>query len=294
MASDFGVMDNIKWGLARVQDQQLLQWAGILIVAGAVLGDGVTVLNRSLGLAFAPLFALRILALLVTILVGAYAVPRLTMRAMAICQIPTMAQPPDIPRWIVFYVRNLFVNAFCWYDKKLLIPAVILLIVGLVAGVASLGKLADVLGRVAVQNMSDSDKLSLVFSLLGTLLLLMLAFGAWAIAMVIFSYRTIFAFIIMLRGEGTDETAIRRAYDLVVGKTAAVFWTFFKAGFILLLAMIPVIIVTGILTVIPVAGSALAYLLTLAVSLVIGIVSALFVCRYYLYFTGSLADGRKV
>lgn len=242
MGNYFDVIGGMKASFANFRDKELLKWSVIYILGEMAAG----VVDALIGLAIAGAFMLATNGSIsdmlnkspnlgiVGAIAGLWLVPRLMRAAMAANGISIGEKPPSVVDWFVLNVRRFFIDLTCWYDKKLLIPAAILIAIGAVAGVASL---------------------ALPMVLIIALGILALGLAAWAIAMVVHSLRTNFCLYMFLRGDGKEGGMPRKSFDLVKGQTLQVFLAQFLFVVILAIAFIIIAIPMIVIAFVPCIGA---------------------------------------
>lgn len=226
---EFDIFELMKKAFAEFRDRDLwIKTAGSMIVP-LVAFAAVAVLFGTPAIYFwskdesGKLAAIAILAIGtalgfgVAVVLGAYVWSLSAKRAMEIAKVKTIAPKPiDV---VLLGVKQIFVNAFCWYDKKLLAPTV---------GLVCVSVLFFILAYF--QNSSENTQLAALGMVAG-FGMLSLAFIAYIIAVNVHAYRTFFALNYYLAGEGAALDMPRKSYDMVNGQTLEVFISLFVPQF---------------------------------------------------------------
>jgi len=262
----FREIDVLKWSAAVfgvVVLTVIMQLVGYVIIF-ASMKDGLSAFANSdndLSLMI-PRLAVDMFSAAVAGLLLFFIMPRLMGASMRAVGLKTAEQPSYI-NWIVLNARRFFLDLLCWYDRRLITPAAVLLVV------ASLS-----FGISIVVGMGSAAYLPL--SILGMLSFMLFVF-AWMIAVYVHSIRTEFGFYMYLRGDGKEGDMPKKSYDLVVGQTFEVFLARLGLGVLLMIGIcaiaIPVVIVVVLLAVVPVVGILIDVILAIILyaALIIGL-----------------------
>jgi len=264
-------MDGLKYSWRTFRDGNLIRWSLIYNVAmifASLLDLALffVVFSLLFGWTFEQYIKTDANLPLISLIAGLWLVPRFFMAAMRAAQIKTVGKAPGIIDWAHLAIRKMLVNIFCWYDKKLLIPAVLFIglsvvLIGLtIAGIEPL----------------TSYGMAIVFLLLTAL--------AWGVGIVVHTIRTIFADYMYLRGEGDLVKMPRRSYDAVVGKTFEVFLAFLVFGLLMALFFVVIIIAMVALALIPVVGTIVDLILGAALLIAFSAFTQVFMVDMFKFF----------
>ncbi len=183
------------------------------------------------------------------VLAGLYLIPRVLRASMTANKMKLPAKIPGMVDWAIFSIRRCLIDMFCWYDKKLLIPAVVLLVSGLLLFGAMIMSATPMILSSAGGRVTGN----VLMGIFG-IVLLVLAFLAYFIAYSIHSLRTHFSLYMYLKGDADGKASIRKSFDLVKGQTWQVFCAQLLYGVVIGLAAIVVMIVMFVLAIIPIVG----------------------------------------
>ncbi len=218
----FDVIAGLKDAWVKFKDKDVLRWTAIYMVGelAIMLGMfitliGVIVFGASGKGDAVPLlvgFAVLLAELAGLVAFAAYAIPRTVRAAMKAQNIPLAKNPPSVLDYFVFSVRLTLVNLSCWYDRKLLAPALALLVLTVLATFAAFVLNGGILPWIPA------------------IVLASLFACAWGAAALVHAERTKFAVHMYLRGDGTEREMPLKSYRLVHGQTFEVFLAGFLGG----------------------------------------------------------------
>ncbi len=151
-----------------------------------------------------------------------YVVPRFVRKTMELIGIK-VGKFPSLVDWFVMNIRMVFVNLFCWYDKKLLTPTIICLVLAVLVLVLAITSIIEYeLGAII------------------SFVIIMLMVVAWSIASTIHSIRTGFAQYLFLGKEMNESEALKMSHNIIKGQT---FQAFLPQIMISLIVAIPILII---------------------------------------------------
>lgn len=267
MGQYFDAADGLGRAWALFRDSELLRWSAIFVLGTQGFAIPMTVayvLGDTLGVL--TIIGLLIVSILVGLLVGLYAMPRVIRAAMKAAGVPVAPSPPGLVEWAVFSFRMWFLNTFSWYDKILLLPAIPVLLVAIVL----LGGSLPLIASIAAKGKPDVDALMPeLLPLLGALAVGFFVIVLWEMASGIHRIRTMFAPFMFLRGDGPEREMPRKSFGLVKGQTLEVFIPLLVFGVAMMVAALPVGIVSYVAQSVgenetATAGSSAAIIQTLA------------------------------
>lgn len=156
------------------------------------------------------------------LLVSLYVSARAMMSAMRISKVKT-AKGIDFLKWVWLQIYKLALNLACWYDKKLLLPAVVL---------AAFAGAAYVVFPDGI-------------SILAAFPIFFLAVLAWEAAFMIHATRTSFSVYMFLEGEKSAGKVVKKSDGMVKGQTVEVFAAQLFAMAALLIPLLAINYLTG-------------------------------------------------
>ncbi len=268
MGKIYDVIEGLKTALEKFRDPELVKWCLIETLLIGIPGVALSLLTKGSRANSLPSGVWALLLIAYGFLIGFMLLdffvlrPRIIRAAMRISGVKMPPKLPGALDWFVLHIRIGLVNMFCWYDKKLLIPAVVLGVFALLAVAA--GTFNAVAYGAAV-----------AFFILAGL--------AWAGAMLVHNMRTMFAPYMFLRGDGPDGQMPPKSACLVRGQTLETFLTMLIYGIILLVAYIPIFIVGLALSFVPIAGTLLREVFLLGFSFVVAAISNVFLAGFFKY-----------
>jgi len=217
--ADYNVLGGIELSYAKFRDKYLIGYViayfivalfflgALLALVGLPLLESAFAYNFKIGIeVMAGIAVAAVLLLLATI----YLSMRVMRRGMKLAGI-SVAKMPKFIDWLVLSVRMCFVNAACWYDKKLLAPA---------AGALVLGALFLAVGAGA-----------LGFSFIAVAII------AWLFAVYAHKLRTFFSYYMLLAEGGSEGALPSKSHSIIQGKTFEVFMASYLMGQVASLAM---------------------------------------------------------
>ncbi|GEM_PF-4541372 len=232
MAKHYPFLQGFSFALANFRKNDLLYWSfwlTVVNIAGAIVEkvSGYSFWNyimTNLGKPNADISYLLIswLITFAVLLVSMYVSARAMMSAMKISKVKT-AKGIDFLKWVWLQIYKLLLNAVCWYDKKLLLPAI------------GLGALA-----AAVYFAVPGD-----FAFIIAFPVFFLAVLAWDAAFLIHVVRTSFSVYMFLEGEKSAGKVVRNSDKLVKGQTVEVFAAQLLAMLALLIPLLIINFATG-------------------------------------------------
>jgi len=210
---DFG--RGLNYAISKFTDSEILKYSAFVAFITLIIGlSGLFVVEN-------PLLYMAIYLVAYALLLF-YVVPvfvRKTMEKVGI----KVGKFPSLVDWFVMNIRMILVNVFCWYDKKLLTPAIICLV---------LAVLVLVLAITSIIEFELGAMISFV--------IIMLMIAVWAVAITIHSIRTGFGQYLFLGKEINESEALKMSHNIIKGQT---FQAFLPQIMISLVVAIPILIV---------------------------------------------------
>lgn len=276
MGRFYDVIGGLKYSLKKFRDSSLIKWTIIYdlgMIFATMLDFALFFILFSLlfGWTFEEYRSYEANLPFFAVIAGLWLVPRLMLAGMRAAELKTVEKAPGIINWAHLAIRKFLVNTFCWYDKKLLIPAVSLFGLAFVA-----------MGLI----IAGIEPLTMQMAAFGFIIL---SAFAWAIAILVHTIRTNFADYMYLRNEGPLEKIPRRSYDLVHGQTFEVFLAWLVFGLIYLIVLVAVIIGMVVLAFIPCVGIIVDLLLGIVLIIAATAIAQVFMVDMFRFF----ADGGK-
>ncbi|VVB56992.1 Uncharacterised protein [uncultured archaeon] len=270
MANYYDVFEGMKKAWENWRDSELLKWVaiefaagigllvvlGILLVAmigvdnlmsmaGGSLRSNTPAMQALIGILL-PFFGIAVLAFLVYGLVCFFFLtPRIMRAALAVNGAKVPAKLPSMVDWFMLHLRLFFINISCWYDKRLLMPAAVVLALAVMCAVIGFAAPAAFVGA----------------AIFGAL-----ALFCWMVGIIIHGIRTKFAAWMFLRGDGAEGKMPYTSYKLVHGQTLEVFLAYFIFGIVFGLLAAVVGIVRILIRLVPCIGPVIDLVINLAFS----------------------------
>ncbi len=210
----FDVIEGLKEAAARFRDKSVLRWTAIYMVGellimfvmfAAAIGAIVSSFSKGNGALALAGFSALLAGFVALVAFAMYAIPRAVRAAMKANGIKVAPKPPGVLEYFVFTVRIALVNMFCWYDRKLLSPALALLALTALAAIIAFALNGGVVPWIPA------------------IVLAVLFFLAWLAANIVHAERTKFAVHMLLRGDGPESAMPLKSYGLVNGQTFEVY-----------------------------------------------------------------------
>lgn len=281
----FDAIGGIKLALQEFKEKELLIWSAITTIVMGVC----SIFDILLGLAIVWIIAMmlnttfeemteaniRLNLGIFSALAGIYLVPRVMRAAMGALKVKTAPNPPKYLDWLTLNVRKFFIDLFCWYDKKLLVPAVVFLVIGIGVLVA-----AVVMGANDISNLSETS----VLVLIAGIAVVLIGIFCWSIADVVHSLRTQFGLFMYLRGDGEEGKMLKKSAQLVQGQTLEVFLAHLIFGLMLFIVMVPLVIVMVLLALIPCLGIVIDSVLALVLAIILMAISNHYNANVFKFF----------
>ncbi|MFH1306956.1 MAG: hypothetical protein ABIH83_04880 [Candidatus Micrarchaeota archaeon] len=275
MGKNYDFVNGIKFCWEKFRNRELLKWSAISTavyfaasILDAILGIIILASVYALVIGGRPPPGFEMNLGIITMLVGLYLVTRLKMAAMAASSIKTLSKPPSVIEWAKLNLRRFLVDLFCWYDKRLLLPAIVFAIVGIISLAAGI-----IYGMPVL--------------LFAAALCITVAFIAWGLGFVVHEIRTMFSLYMFLRGDGPEHLMVRKSFDVVKGQTISVFLPFLFFGIVSLLLMIIVAIVMIGIALVPCVGIIIDILLVIALVIAYVAFNEAFEANVFNFFCGK-------
>ena len=167
-----------------------------------------------------------------------YVLPRLMRAAIKANGMDVPQKVPGVIEWLMLHIRLFVVDITCWYDKKLLLPALVLLV-------------------LAVASIIVSPEIGIV--------VLLIAIFAWIIGVIIHGIRTTFAQYLLLRGDGNEGQMPRKSFDTIKGQTVEVFIPQLIFGVLAFAVAMGIAFAALFTSQIPIAGTTIRYAITFVI-----------------------------
>ncbi len=225
ITSSFDAFEACRKGWELFRNRQLLDLV-VLATVVASMFDIVSVISSQTMDAHPAATGLLVLgAMAVFMLSQLYFWPKILHTAMNLAGVAVKKPAPGMLDWLLFCVRMVVVNFFCWYDKKLLAPAFGLLVAAFV--------------MVPISFLKNSNNLYDTAALLAGIGMM-----AWLIAVFIHCLRTVFASFIFVRGDGTAAYSIRTSFE----RTQGHMWKILLALLTIVVLVLPLPLVISIIS----------------------------------------------
>ncbi|MFA5108123.1 MAG: hypothetical protein WC492_01155 [Candidatus Micrarchaeia archaeon] len=265
----FDIIGGIKFAISQVGNMEMLKLGALYAFLAIIPSYGMAMITGSSRYApysqattISPGASMAVLALgLVAVVLGLfnffYVLPRIMRTAIKANGMGVPQKVPGVVEWFMLHLRLFAVDITCWYDKKLLIPTVVLLIIGIVA--------------------------AFTFVEVG-ILFFMIAIFAWIIAMIIHGIRTTFSQYLLLRGDGHEGQMPRKSFDTIKGQTVEVFIPQFVFGVIAFVVAMVIVFATVFTSMIPVVGTTIEYIVMFALEAVMIAIGTSYMANMFKFF----------
>jgi len=264
MGKYFNIIEAMFQSLGQVKDLILIGWILLWIVVACLISF--------VSMAISPV--LWALMLPVGWAVGFFFLLKIHQRVMVVQKMP---QRPDVSfvSWVWLCIRRLLVDIFCWYDKKLLIPVVLGIIIGfgalVMVGASALSNASAKPGSMAFGGPASAGMtLGAGVGLMAAIFVLFIWFF---VSFGVHSTRTKFAAWNYLSGRTDSGKAIIGSNALIKGQTIEAFLpsalNLMTMYFTMYILIIPAYFVgIMLLALVPVLAAILAILFVLAIGIV--------------------------
>ena len=266
MGKYYDVMAGLKYAWSRFRDKDLLKWA-VFYDVGMIVASILDMIIAAV--VFMLIFGVKIDDFLkmganfpsISLLAGLWLLPRFMMAAMRASDMKTIGNVGIID-WAHLSIRKFLVNIVCWYDRKLLVPAVVFLVLA--------GIFAFVVPSMGI-----------------AIVALALFMVSWIIAMVVHTIRVNFADFMYLRGDGGVTKMPRKSYDLVTGQTFEVFLAHLAFAIVYILAAIVIGIGMILIAFIPCIGIIVDILLAIVLIIAVSTFAEVYMVDMFRFFAGG-------
>jgi hypothetical protein len=227
MGRYYGAIDGLKLAWKNFRNPELIKWSAAVGVLTAFLSLLVAFLTAGAAISDVPRFMITTIVLeLIFMLPLLYLAMRMMRSAMTANGIKISKQTPAFLDYIVLNIRIFFTNIVCWYNKKSLLPAAALLGLALVAFISGFAIKQEIMAIVA-------------------LMLLILAFVAWVVAVFMHTIHLLFAPFFFLRGDGPEGEMPQKSFEQIRGRIWPIVCGFFGVPMLAsLISLIPSLAVT--------------------------------------------------
>ncbi|MFH1307078.1 MAG: hypothetical protein ABIH83_05510, partial [Candidatus Micrarchaeota archaeon] len=202
MPNNYNLLIGLKTAWKDFRKPELIKWSALMVVLLLVF-EFILISNVILSRGEPLWFILSLfLCLVLMLFLGFYAAPRMQAASMKAGGVKVAKKIPNPFEWLIFNLKLLFVNVFSWYDKRLFVPVLVLIIIALL---------------VALIGIVEKTFFIIAFAL-GIFTIFV-----WIFICIIHSWRTQFASYMYLRGDGHGMNMPKKSFKLVKGQTLEVF-----------------------------------------------------------------------